>query len=121
MLKIIKKEKLIQDGVMSTKVYGKLIKVYVRVENPLPDVILKIFNQDSEIIAQLPIEQNVINLYPIKESVKGDSKLVDNYYLHPNDNESSNLFIQVIGLKEGQKIDMIKVLYDDTQHIKTSD
>jgi len=111
MLKIIKKENIIEDGVISTQVKGKLIKFNFRCK--YPNVMLRIENQDNEVLWQGSLDQEKLNIYPRKTIEILDTTKLENFYLFPDNVDGNNLFIRITGLEEGQRIDLIKVLYDD--------
>jgi len=113
MLKIIKKDNIIQDGDISAQIKGKLIKFYFY--NKYPAVMVQIENNDHEVIWQGNLDQEHMNIYPRKLiSILDDTK-IENYYLYPDSEDVNNLFIRITGLQEGQSINQIKVLYEDTQ------
>ena len=119
MLKIIKKENITQNGKISTQIKGKIIKFYFYNENP--NVMLQIETEDKEVLFQGSLDQKHMNIYPRKSIQILDINILEHYYMFPNDLESNNLFIRITGLEEGQKINMVKVLYDDKQQIKVTD
>ena len=119
MLKIIKIPNIIQNGSIKAQVKGKLLKLYFY--NKYPEVNIQVENQDHEVIWQGFLDKEHFNIYPRKQiDILGQTK-IEHFYLFPNTLDESNLFIRITGLKEGQKIEMIKVLYDDIQVIKTTD
>ena len=118
MLKIIKKENIIQDGVIDTQIKGKLIKFFFKCN--YPNVLIQIENQDNEIIWSGFLDQPILNIYPRKIIEILDKTKLEHFYLFPNHNDLNNIFVKITGLEEGQKIDMIKVLYEDTNIINST-
>lgn len=118
MLKIIKKENIIQDGVIDAQVKGKLIKFYFKCN--YPNVLIQIENQDNEIIWGGFLDLPILNIYPRKIIDIVQKTKLEHFYLFPNHTDKTNLFIRITGLEEGQSIDMIKVLYEDTNIINST-
>lgn len=119
MLKIIKSENIKENTKISAYVKGKLIKCYFHCL--YPNVNIQIENQDHEIILVWDLDQEHFNIYPRKTiSLYGETK-IEHFYLFPNNRDTNNIFIRILGLEEGQNINMIKILYEDLDLIKTTD
>lgn len=119
MLKILKKENIIEDGVIQANIKGKLIKLYFN--NKIPGVIIQLENQDHEIIWVGELNQEHLNIYPRKIIEILDETRMENYYLFPNNLDTNNIFMRITGIKEGESINMIKILYEDMQSTNTVD
>lgn len=104
-----------QDGIHSGVIEGKILKVTTKTKTELPDVFIQIETEDNEILFAGFLTQKVINVYPIHETIKGDISKTDYYY------SMGNIHVRIVGMKEGDKIEEIKVLYEYEQIVRVSE
>lgn len=119
MLRIIKKENIIENGMIQGNIQGELIKLYFYCK--YPNVLVQVETQDREVIWQGNLNQEHLNIYPRKMINILDETKIEKYHLLPDSLDQNNLFIRITGLNEGERIDKMKVLYEYDQIIHTSD
>lgn len=116
MLRIIEEPNITQNIKQKiTRLEGKVLKVNIKSQTALPEVFVQIETEDNEILFSGFIENKNMNIPTIHEMIIGDSSKVDYFY------SLGNIYLKVTGLKEGEKIDCIKILYEYTQIIRNSE
>ncbi len=112
----MKEENIIINKTLPGKLRGKIIKLYFKCK--YPNVLVQVENIDHEVIWQGHLDQENKNVYPRKVIEIFDKTELEYFYMHPNTNDTNNLFIEITGLQEGQNIEMLKIVYDDKETVK---
>lgn len=94
--------------ITTSDIMGKIVKVSIQSNKPIPHVNVKIITNEFEEVINHKLENNFVILYPVNTLTPfaTDSPMKDYFY------SSGPLGIEVLGMKETDIINFIKIFYE---------
>jgi hypothetical protein len=119
MIKTKQELNIIRDNKITFKMEGKLLRINTRCTKVPEDVSILCYSNDGEMILNAKVSGEMENHYPINQ-ISSEIEIEEgNIMSYPLLNDyfyiDKGVQFKVLGLKEGESIDSIKIVYEYTQ------